>query len=67
MTENHFDTYVKHLKALHVLLAQGKDDSPEADEIRDQMDEPWRHLTENEKQKLRNLSESLYKKHQNHD
>ena len=45
---------------LHQLLAAGKDDSPEADAIRDATDSPWQALSEVERDRVRNLSEDLY-------
>lgn len=42
------------------LARDGKNDSPEADAIRDAMDAPWRAVTETERAKATELSESLY-------
>jgi tetratricopeptide (TPR) repeat protein len=47
-------------RELHQFLAAGKDDSPEADAIRDATDGPWKALSEVERNRIRNLSEDLY-------
>jgi tetratricopeptide (TPR) repeat protein len=52
--------YEKLLHELHQLMAQGKGDSPEADLIRDEMDRPWRELSEEEIARLNGLSADLY-------
>lgn len=51
---------VRGTRELHQLLAQGKDDSAEADAIRDRTDGPWQALSEVERSRVRNLSEDLY-------
>ena len=51
---------VQGTRELHELLAVGKDDSPEADAIRDATDGPWQMLSELERNRIRNLSEDLY-------
>src|ERR1700704_2486606 len=51
---------VRGTRELHQLLAAGKDDSPEADAIRDATDGPWEALSEIERERVRNLSEDLY-------
>ena len=51
---------VRGTRELHRLLADGKDDSPEAEAIRDVTDGPWRTLSEVERNRVRNLSEDLY-------
>ena len=61
MSEN-LEFFKKGLIALHRLLRQGKDDSPEAEEIRDSLDKPWASLTEEEKEEMRIFSEELYTK-----
>ena len=60
MNNPHCVEYVALLVQLHNLIAAGKGDDPEADAIRDQMDEPWRHLNDKEISRLRDLSASLY-------
>ena len=51
---------VRGTRELHQLLAAGKDDSPEADAIRDATDGPWQALSEVERKRIGNLSEDLY-------
>ncbi len=51
---------VRGVRELHRLIAEGKDDSPEADAIRDSTDAPWESLSEIERRRVRNLSEDLY-------
>jgi len=48
------------LLELHVLFRDGRDESPEADLIRDAMDRHWYEMTEAEKKRLRQLSADLY-------
>lgn len=43
------DQYLSLLRKLDAMIAQGTDDSPEGDALRDQMDEPWCALTEAER------------------
>ncbi|MHB1423788.1 MAG: tetratricopeptide repeat protein [Gemmataceae bacterium] len=51
---------VRGTRELHQLLAAGKDDSLEADALRDATDGPWQALSELERNRVRNLSEDLY-------
>jgi hypothetical protein len=51
---------VRGMRELHQLLNAGKDDSPEADAIRDATDGPWQALSEVERDRVRQLSEDLY-------
>jgi hypothetical protein len=44
---------------LHLLMRDGKSETDEADAIRDQLDVPWRHLTEAERRRISNLSADL--------
>jgi tetratricopeptide (TPR) repeat protein len=48
------------IRELHRLLAEGKDDSPEAEAVRDATDGPWQTLSEVERDRVRGLSEDLY-------
>jgi tetratricopeptide (TPR) repeat protein len=48
------------LRELHALSLEGKDETPEADALRDRLEAPWYHLTEVEQKRLRGLSEDLY-------
>jgi tetratricopeptide (TPR) repeat protein len=47
------------LLKLHNLALEGRDESAEADAIRDEMDGPWYRLTEEQARRLRNLSADL--------
>ena len=51
--------YVDLLRRLHVLMSSGRGDDAEADELRDEMDGPWRGLNEAEIARVRELSASL--------
>ena len=51
---------VRGTRELHQFLIAGKDDSPEADAIRDATDGPWQALSEAERNRVRSLSEDLY-------
>jgi len=51
---------VRGTRELHQLIAEGKDDSPEADAIRDATDGPWQALSEVERTRVQSLSEDLY-------
>jgi tetratricopeptide (TPR) repeat protein len=51
---------VRGTRELHQLIRAGKDDSPEADAIRDATDGPWQALSEIERNRVRQLSEDLY-------
>lgn len=44
----HFVEYVALLKHLRGLISEGRGESEEADRLRDRMDEPWLHLTQEE-------------------
>ncbi len=51
---------VRGLRELHRLRAAGREDSPEADAVRDATDTAWEGLTKEEKKRLSGLSEDLY-------
>lgn len=53
MPKTDYDQYMKLKEALQVLITSGTDDSPEGDIIRDQMDEPWFNMTEDEQNETR--------------
>lgn len=59
MSEN-FLAMVRGIRELHMLLAAGKEDSPEAEAVREATDAPWASLSEVERVRIRNLSEDLY-------
>ncbi len=52
-----FNLVAKGLVALHRLIKEGKDDSPEADSIRDTLDAPLKALSRIEKDRAQWLSE----------
>jgi hypothetical protein len=51
---------IRGLLQLHHLATIGKDDSPEADAIRNTLERPWAELTDTEKKRITGLSEDLY-------
>ncbi len=51
-----FVEYVELLNQLHELIDTGLGESSEADAIRDRMDEPWRHLSDEEIAEIDRLS-----------
>lgn len=50
----------KGLVALHRLIKEGKDDSPEAEAIRDALDAPLKVLSQGEKERAQWLSDDMY-------
>jgi hypothetical protein len=52
--------YAKLLLQLDELMSTGKGNGPAADEVREQMEEPWYAMTESEQERARGLSEDLY-------
>ena len=55
----HYSKSVALLIQLHLLMREGKSETDEADAIRDQLDAPWKHLTEEETDRIRHLSADL--------
>lgn len=55
-----FRRYIDLLGQLHRLMANGREDSAEADAVRDLMDKPWRYLDETMIARARGLSADLY-------
>jgi tetratricopeptide (TPR) repeat protein len=55
-----FNLVAKGLIALHRLIKEGKDESPEAEYIRDALDAPLSALNRTEKERAQWLSEDLY-------
>jgi hypothetical protein len=45
---------------LHQLDVEGRDESPEADLVRDSLDLPWQSLTDREKERIQGLSADLF-------
>jgi tetratricopeptide (TPR) repeat protein len=60
MTEPAYSRYEALLKRLHALNLEGKLDSPEADLVREDMEEPWSRLSAADKALLGGLSSDLY-------
>jgi len=60
MAREHYEEAKRLLLKLHELDAQGKDQSPEADEVRAQMEGQEQFLTESEQVRLNGLSGDLY-------
>lgn len=56
-----FFAYVRALIDLHEHDANGTDDSPEADAVRDAADEPWRDLTPEQRNIAGEISELVYR------
>jgi hypothetical protein len=52
---------------LHLLFAEGKEESAESDAIRDQMESPWYAMTLCEQKRIRGLSADLYALAENAD
>lgn len=52
--------YQQLLIELHKLIAEQNDEGPQGDDVRDQMDLPWRRMTPDELYLVRGLSEDLY-------
>ncbi|HWE38776.1 MAG TPA: hypothetical protein VG406_19665 [Isosphaeraceae bacterium] len=50
---------IQGLHRLHSLAPEGRDESPEADEVRDGLEHAWRMLSEVEKKRITGLSEDL--------
>jgi hypothetical protein len=59
-TEPAYSRYEALLKRLHDLNLEGKLDSPEAEVVRDDMEEPWSRLSAADKALLAGLSSDLY-------
>jgi tetratricopeptide (TPR) repeat protein len=59
-TEPAYSRYEALIKRLHDLNLEGKLDSPEAEVVRDDMEEPWSRLSAADKALLAGLSSDLY-------
>lgn len=55
----HYVRYVALLEQLHALIRDGRGDGPEADSLREQMDQPWHHLSSEETARAREISAEL--------
>jgi hypothetical protein len=51
---------IRGLLSLHSLAESGQDDLPDADAIRDSLEQVWHGLSDVEKQRITGLSEDLY-------
>ena len=51
---------IRGLLRLHSLAESGQDESPEADAIRDSLEQVWHGLSDVEKKRIAGLSEDLY-------
>ena len=58
-SSEYYRNSVALMMQLHLLMRDGKSETDEADAIRDQLDAPWKHLTEQEADRIRNLSADL--------
>lgn len=56
----HYVQSVQGLHRLHALVVANQDETPEADAVRDSLDQPWYLLSEVEKERITGLSEDLY-------
>ena len=52
--------YAARIRELHRLALEGREESPEADAVRDATDGPWMALSETERERVGGLSEDLY-------
>ena len=55
------EKYKNLLRKLHIEMKEGRGDDQVADDLRDQMDEPWYDMTEEQREECNLLSEELYK------
>ncbi|RIK84187.1 MAG: hypothetical protein DCC68_02015 [Planctomycetota bacterium] len=55
-----FNEYATLLGQLHVLMATGRGETDEAEDVRERMDAPWDQLDREESRLLRGLSSDLY-------
>lgn len=51
--------YTRLLRQLHTLIDQGSDESPEGDQLRDEMDPLWYAMSESEREEMKALSAAL--------
>lgn len=55
-----FRQVIRGFLQLHQFTVEGRDESPEADAVRDSLDLPWRALTETERDRVQGLSADLF-------
>lgn len=60
MSAEAYATYERLLRQLHELSRRDEDEGPEAEAIRDQMDQPWNQMTSDEKERVCQLSTDLW-------
>lgn len=52
-------TYERLMRQVHALIDQGKGDSEEAEDLAELLDHPWYAMTDEEQQRMRNLSAQI--------
>lgn len=57
----HYVAYCRSLKELHRLMIENNDEGVEGELLRDQMDFHWYKLSDEDIERVRELSEQLYK------
>jgi tetratricopeptide (TPR) repeat protein len=55
-----YRAFVRGIHELHRLSVAGRDESPEADSVRDAMDDPWEAMSDVERKRASGLSEDLF-------
>ncbi|MCI0681284.1 MAG: hypothetical protein L0Y71_04200 [Gemmataceae bacterium] len=55
--------YAQLLLQLHALMAEGNEESAEAESIRERMERPWYAMMQQEQERMRGLSSDLYALH----
>jgi tetratricopeptide (TPR) repeat protein len=59
-THPNYRAVVRGLLQMHRLTLEGRDESEEAEALRESMDEPWYSLSESERKRVTGLSEDLF-------
>lgn len=60
LKNGHYASLIDITIRLHEFIKEGKDDSEEADALRDASDISWRYVSESERKQLQEFTESLY-------
>jgi tetratricopeptide (TPR) repeat protein len=55
-----YERVLEGYRKLHALTLAGRDQTDEADAVREELDEPWERLTPEERERIGGLSEDLY-------
>lgn len=55
------EKYQELLRKLHIEMKEGRGEDKVADDLRDEMDQPWYDMTKEEIAECNQLSEDLYK------